>query len=55
MIGRVAGILAWVGFLAFFSGVFGLTSKTIMLAGLALIIASLAAYFTEEFRLRGRF
>ena len=55
MIGRVGNILAWVGFLGFFLGVFGLAPRTVMLIGLALIVASLIAYFTEEFQLRGRF
>jgi len=55
MMGRVGTILAWVGFLGFFLGVFGIAPRTVMIIGLTLIVASLAAFFAEEFQLRGRF
>ena len=55
MFGRVAHLLAFLGLIGFFLGVFGLGPRMALMAGIALIVASLVAYFLEEYQLRGRF
>lgn len=55
MFGRMAHLLAFVGLIGFFLGVFGLGPRIAMMVGIALIVASLVSYFLEEYQLRGRF
>lgn len=47
MAGKAAHLIAVVGLAAFFFGLFG-WGKMLMVAGIALIFVSLAAYYIEE-------
>ncbi|HRI05043.1 MAG TPA: hypothetical protein PLL77_15005 [Pyrinomonadaceae bacterium] len=47
MAGLISSLLAVVGVVAFFVGIFG-GPRTFAFAGLALIVASLVGYFIEE-------
>lgn len=53
IVGKVAHLLAVAGLAAFFFGLFG-WGKTLMLAGVAVIFLSLAAYYLEELGNRKR-
>ncbi len=47
MIGMLSSLMAAVGVIAFFIGIFG-GPRSFAFAGLALIVVSLAGYFLEE-------
>ena len=47
MIGTIANVIAVLGLAGFFFGLFG-WGRVLMLAGIALIFVSLAAYYIEE-------
>ncbi|MFN0278946.1 MAG: hypothetical protein ACKVRN_10120 [Pyrinomonadaceae bacterium] len=45
---KAGALLAILGLLAFFAGVFSFLPKMIMFVGIALIVLSLVAYYIEE-------
>ncbi len=47
--GKVAPLIAIIGILTFFSGVFSLAPRMFVFAGVALIALALVAFFVEEF------
>ena len=51
--GTAGSILALVGMLIFFIGVFGYGPKSFVIAGVATIAVALAAFFYQEFSSRG--
>ncbi|HEX3100316.1 MAG TPA: hypothetical protein VHQ01_00915 [Pyrinomonadaceae bacterium] len=50
--GRAGMLIAFVGLLAFFAGVFSFVPRMVMVAGIALIALSLVSFFVEEFEQR---
>ncbi|MEO8648526.1 MAG: hypothetical protein ABI539_05110 [Acidobacteriota bacterium] len=46
--GKAGGLAAIIGMLVFFSGVFGITPRTAIFVGIALILISLIAFAVEE-------
>ena len=46
--GNVAMLVAIIGLLTFFSGVFSFAPRTFVFVGVALIVLSLAAFYAEE-------
>jgi len=47
--GRAGALLAFVGVLVFFSGVFSFTPRSFVFAGIAIIVLSFAAFSIQEF------
>ena len=54
MAGKAGMLIAFVGILAFFSGVFSILPRTVMIAGIALIVLALVSFFVEELGQRSR-
>ncbi|CAN5359720.1 hypothetical protein BH10ACI2_BH10ACI2_22510 [soil metagenome] len=50
--GRTGSLMAIIGLLAFFSGVFSFAPRMFVFVGVAIIVLSLAAYFVEELQNR---